>query len=100
MSQIPKEQYDFINNAIDLSIKDLKGELELDWITKRTPIHTNELNVNKDEFSSFLKFIMANLYDKKDTYKAMKMLLWKIIILQRLQRMVTGFLMTSCHHLR
>ena len=56
LSQIPKEQYDFINNAIDLSIKDLKGELELDWITKRTPIHTNELNVNKDEFSSFLKF--------------------------------------------
>ena len=72
LSQIPKEQYDFINNAIDLSIKDLKGELELDWITKRTPIHTNELNVNKDEFSSFLKFIMANLYDKKDTYKAMR----------------------------
>ena len=25
LSQIPKEQYDFINNAIDLSIKDLKG---------------------------------------------------------------------------
>ena len=72
LSQIPKEQYDFINNAIDLSIKDFKGELELDWITKRTPIHTNELNVNKDEFSSFLKFIMANLYDKKDTYKAMR----------------------------
>lgn len=72
LSQIPKEQYDVINNAIDLSIKDLKGELELDWITKRTPIHTNELNVNKDEFSSFLKFIMTNLYDKKDTYKAMR----------------------------
>lgn len=72
LSQIPEEQYDFINNVFDLSIKDLKGELDSDWITTRNPIHASELRIKKDEFVAYLKFIIHNLYDDNDTYKVMR----------------------------
>lgn len=72
LSQIPKEQHDFINNVFDLFIRDLKGELDLDWITTRNPIHAGELRVKKDEFASYLKFIIHNLHDNNGVYKAMR----------------------------
>lgn len=33
-SQITEEQRNAINNIVDISIKDLKGELDFDWLTK------------------------------------------------------------------
>lgn len=35
-SQITEEQRNAINNIVDISIKDLKGELDFDWLTKKS----------------------------------------------------------------
>lgn len=68
-SQITEEQCDAINNIIDISVKDLRGELEFDWLKKRTPIHSKKLAYNKESLISFVKLIKENFYEDKNSYK-------------------------------
>lgn len=72
LSQITEEQRKAINNIIDISMKDLKGELNFDWIIKRTPISTDELQIDNSSFSAFVKFMLHNLYEEKEPYKIVR----------------------------
>lgn len=69
LSQITEEQCDAINNIIDISIKDLRGELEFDWLKKRTPIRSKELAIDKENLISFVKLVKDNFYEDKNSYK-------------------------------
>lgn len=69
LSQITEEQCDAINNIIDISIKDFSGELEFDWLKKRTPIHSTELAIDKENLISFVKLVKDNFYEDKNSYK-------------------------------
>lgn len=69
LSQITEEQCDAINNIIDVSIRDLRGELEFDWLKKRTPIHSKELAIDKENLISLVKFVRYNFYEDKNSYK-------------------------------
>lgn len=68
-SQITEEQRNAINNIVDITIKDLKGELDFDWLTKRTPISGDELQVDKQTFVSVIERIAYNFYEDKESYK-------------------------------
>lgn len=72
LSQITNEQRDVINNIMDISYKDLTGQLEFDWLKKRTPICSNELQIDKASFTSFVKFVKENFYDNKNSYKQIR----------------------------
>lgn len=72
LSQITDEQRNTICNVVDISIKDLKGELEFDWLTKRIPISANEYQVDKTTFTSLMRFISYNFYENKDSYKIIR----------------------------
>ncbi len=69
VSKIPEEQLNTINNIVDISIRDLKGELGLNWLTKRVPISANELQVDIPTFKSLVNFIAYNFYENKEAYK-------------------------------
>ena len=71
-SQITAEQRNAINNIVDISIKDLKGELGFDWLTKRAPISSDELQVDVPTFKSLMNFIAYNFYENKETYKQVR----------------------------
>lgn len=68
LSQITEEQCDAINNIIDISIKDLRGELEFDWLKKRTPIRSKELAIDKENLISFVKLVKDNFYEDKNSF--------------------------------
>ena len=71
-SQITAEQRNAINNIVDISIKDLKGELGFDWLTKRAPISSDELQVDVTTFKSLMNFIAYNFYETKEAYKQVR----------------------------
>lgn len=71
-SQLTQEQKDFINNIIDVSIKDLTGKLDFDWITKRKPIRSEELMVDKTTFTSLTKYVAENFYSNNNQYKEIR----------------------------
>ena len=71
-SQITEDQIKAINNIVDISIKDLKGELSVDWLTKRTPISSDELLVDISTFKSLMHSIAYNFYENKDAYKQLR----------------------------
>ena len=71
-SQITKEQRNVINNVVDISIKDLKGELDVDWLIRRTPISVDELQVDKQTFASFMEFVSYNFFENGDSYKKLR----------------------------
>ena len=71
-SQITEEQRNAINNIVDITFKDLKGELEPNWLTKRTPILENKLQVDIPAFISLMKFVSYNFYENKDSYKTVR----------------------------
>lgn len=68
-SQITKEQKKAINNIVDITIKDFKGELDSDWLTKRIPISEDELQVDKQTFVSLIERIAYHFYENKESYK-------------------------------
>lgn len=68
-SQLTKEQINVINNIVDISDKDLKGELKFDWLTKRIPISADCVQVDKQVFTSLLKNVSYNFYENKESYK-------------------------------
>ena len=72
LSQITKEQREVINNIMDISYKDLTGQLEFDWLKKRAPICSNEVQIDKASFTSFVKFVKENFYDNKNSYKQIR----------------------------
>ena len=72
LSQITKEQCIAINNIVDISINDFKGQLDFDWLTKRIPISSDELQVDFPTFKSLMNFIAYNFYENKDTYKQIR----------------------------
>ncbi len=71
-SQITAEKRNAINNIVDISIKDLKGELGFDWLTKRAPISSDELQVDVPTFKSLMNFIAYNFYENKEAYKQVR----------------------------
>lgn len=71
-SQITEEQRNAINNIVDISIKDLRGELDFDWLTKRVPISADELQIDPSLFTSLMKFISYNFYENKESYKIIR----------------------------
>lgn len=71
-SRLTEEQYNVINNIIDITIKDLRGELEFDWLKKRTPIRANELVINKETLTSFVELVKENFYEDKNSYKTIR----------------------------
>lgn len=75
LSQITKEQRDVINNIMDISYKDLTGQLEFDWLKKRVPICSNEVQIDKASFTSFVKFVKENFYDNKTQLYTLKSLM-------------------------
>lgn len=72
LSKIPKEQSNAINNIIDVSLKDLTGQLEFDWLKKRTPIDSDELLVDKETFTAFVKFYIHHFYGNNQSYKMIR----------------------------
>ena len=70
--QLTEEQRKTINNIIDISIKDSKGELDFDWLRKRTPISSDELQVDISTFKSLMHSIAYNFYENKDAYKRLR----------------------------
>lgn len=71
-SKLSKEQSRVINNVIDVSIKDLSKQLDFDWFTKRTPIDTDKLMVNKETFVLFVKFFVNLFYRNSQFYKKIR----------------------------
>ena len=71
-SQITEEQRNAINNIVDISIKDLKGELDFDWLTKRVPVSANGLQIDPPFFTSLIKFVSHNFYENKESYKIIR----------------------------
>ncbi|MCM1108175.1 MAG: hypothetical protein NC388_03840 [Clostridium sp.] len=57
---------------IDISIKDVTGKLEFDWLKKRTPICSDELQIDKISLISFVDLIKDNFYKNKDSYKEIR----------------------------
>jgi len=72
VSQLTDEQLNAINNIVDISIKDLKGELDFNWLTNRIPISANELQVEVPIFKSLMNFIAYNFYENKNAYKQVR----------------------------
>ena len=72
VSQLTDEQLNAINNIVDISIKDLKGELDFNWLTNRIPISANELQVDVTIFKSLMNFIAYNFYENKNAYKQVR----------------------------
>lgn len=72
LSKISKEQSNAINNVIDISLKDLDGQLEFDWLKKRTPIESDRLLVNKETFGAFVKFYLNHFYENSQSYKMIR----------------------------
>ena len=72
VSQLTDEQQNAINNIVDISIKDLKGELDFNWLTNRIPISANELQVDVPIFKSLINFIAYNFYENKNAYKQVR----------------------------
>lgn len=48
------------------------GQLEFDWLKKRTPICSKELQVDKTTFTSFVRYVKDNFYENKDSYKSIR----------------------------
>lgn len=71
-SKITEEQRIAINNIVDISMKDLRGELDFDWLTTRTPIVVDEPLMDMSAFTSLLKFISSNFYENKTSYKIVR----------------------------
>lgn len=72
ISQLTDEQLNAINNIVDISIKDLKGELDFNWLTNRIPISANELQVDVPIFKSLMNLIAYNFYENKNAYKQVR----------------------------
>lgn len=72
VSQLTDEQLNAINNIVDISIKDLKGELDFNWLTNRIPISANELQVDVPIFKALMNFIAYNFYENKNAYKQVR----------------------------
>ena len=72
VSQLTDEQLNAINNIVDISIKDLKGELDFNWLTNRIPISANELQVDVPIFKSLMNFIAYHFYENKNAYKQVR----------------------------
>lgn len=72
VSQLTDEQLNAINNIVDISIKDLKGELDFNWLTNRIPISANELQVDVPILKSLMNFIAYNFYENKNAYKQVR----------------------------
>lgn len=72
VSQLTDEQLNAINNIVDISIKDLKGELDFNWLTNRIPISANESQVDGPIFKSLMNFIAYNFYENKNAYKQVR----------------------------
>ena len=72
LSKLTQEQISVINNVFDIGYKDLTGQLEPDWLTKREPIFTDKLNVDKTTFDSFIKYVEYHFYKNIESYKLLR----------------------------
>lgn len=65
VSKLSDEQRRFINNLMDVLIKELSGKLSEDWLIRREPLDTRDLVVNEDAVIPFLKSYMSNFWDSQ-----------------------------------
>jgi hypothetical protein len=56
-SQLTEEQRNVINNIVDISVKDFKGELDFDWLVTRIPISVDRTLVDKSTFVSIMETV-------------------------------------------
>ena len=70
--QLTEEQRNVINNIVDISVKDFKGELDFDWLVTRIPISVDRTLVDKSTFVSIMQFISYNFYKNKESYKKLR----------------------------
>lgn len=71
-SQLNTEQINILSNAIDLFIKDINGQLELNWLNDREPIHEDKPQINQEFVTSILKYVANSLYCQKEPYKLVR----------------------------
>lgn len=71
-SQLNTEQINILSNAIDLFIKDINGQLELNWLNDREPIHEDKPQINQEFATSMLKYVANSLYCQKEPYKLVR----------------------------
>lgn len=71
-SQLNTEQINILSNAIDLFIKDINGQLELNWLNDREPIHEDKPQINQEFATSMLKYVASSLYCQKEPYKLVR----------------------------
>ena len=72
ITQLTKEQRAAINNIVDISIKDLKGELDFHWLKNRVPISVSEQQIDMPIFKSLVNFIAYNFYENKEAYRQVR----------------------------
>lgn len=65
VSKLSEEQRRFINNLMDVLVKELSGKLSVDWLIKREPLDTRDLVVTEDAVIPFLKSYMSNFWDSQ-----------------------------------
>ena len=71
-SNLTQEQIGVINNISDLTAKEFTGQLEFDWLKKRTPVSDSGLQIDKDGFRSLINFVAYHFYQNKDSYKTLR----------------------------
>ena len=71
-SNLTQEQIDVINNISDLTAKEFTGQLEFDWLSKRTPVSDSGLQIDKDGFRSLINFVAYHFYQNKESYKTLR----------------------------
>lgn len=71
-SQLDTEQINMLSNAIDLFIKGISGQLDVNWLSDREPIHVDKLQVNQEFVTSILKCVANSLYCQKEPYKLVR----------------------------
>lgn len=69
---ITDEQRKAIYNIVDITTKELSGELDYDWLTSRTPISSDKLFCDKTAFSAVMNLYARNLFENKESYKILR----------------------------
>ncbi len=71
-SKLTKEQINILSNVIDIFIKDITGNLEINWLNERKPIYEDNPQINQESLIPILKHITDSLYHQREPYKLVR----------------------------
>lgn len=71
-SELTKEQINILSNITDIFIKDITGNLNINWLDERKPIHEDKSQIDQESLIPILKHITNNLYHQKEPYKLIR----------------------------